>query len=88
MTAQDELALETHVPQPDPTNQARYLDGCTDAGFGQLPQYVDETYLAGYLATLKSLPTDDTGKIQHYSPRQHFAFGYVDNPDPGGCEEF
>jgi hypothetical protein len=88
MSPQDELALETRYRQQDEAAQALYLDGCTDAGFGQLPQYADETYLAGYMATIKNLPTDARGKIQHYSPRQHFAFGYVDSPDPCHCEEF
>lgn len=61
-----------------------YLDGATDAAFGQLPQYADPVYLEGYCNKLKELPKDpETGKIQHYSPRQHFAFGHID-----GSEQF
>jgi hypothetical protein len=61
----------------------RFLDGKTDAAFGQLPEYNDPTYLEGYIAGVKELPTDpDTRKLQHYSPHQSFAFGFVDTPDP------
>jgi hypothetical protein len=63
---------------------SRYLDGATDAAFGQLPQYADPVYLEGYCNKLKELPTDsETGKIQHYSPRLQFAFGFID-----GAEQF
>jgi hypothetical protein len=61
-----------------------YLDGATDAAFGRLPEYADPVYLEGYCNKLKELPRDpETGKIQHYTPRQHFAFGYMD-----GSEKF
>ncbi len=60
-----------------------YLDGATDAAFGRLPEYADPAYLEGYCNKLKQLPKDlATGKIQHYTPRQHFAYGFVDTPDP------
>ncbi len=61
----------------------RFLEGKTDAAFGRLPEYNDPTYLEGYLAGIKELPADSaTGKIQHYTSSQHFAFGFVDTPDP------
>ncbi len=61
-----------------------YLDGAADAAFGRLPEYADPVYLEGYCNKLKQLPKDpETGKIQHYSPRQQFAFGYID-----GAERF
>jgi hypothetical protein len=60
----------------------RFLDGCEDAAFGQLPRYPDDDYLAGYLSTIKGLPLHPDGTIAHYSPHQHFAFGYMDSPDP------
>lgn len=59
-----------------------YLQGANDAAFAQLPQYQDEVYLEGYLTKLKQLPKDEDGRIKHYSPAQHFAFGYVDTPNP------
>jgi hypothetical protein len=65
-----------------------YLEGCSDAGYGQLPRYADDVYLSGYIVTLKTLPTDDNGRIRHYSPRQHFAFGFMDTPDDCHCDEF
>lgn len=58
-----------------------YLDGSEDAAFGQIPQRNDEDYLAGYLAAVRRLPTNQEGKIQHYSPQQHFAYGWLDSPD-------
>ncbi len=58
--------------------EERYLDGATDAAFGRLPELSDEDYLAGYVAKLKELPKDPTGRIIHHSPRQSFAFGYMD----------
>ncbi|MBW4474747.1 MAG: hypothetical protein KME45_30865 [Stenomitos rutilans HA7619-LM2] len=88
MSPQDELALVNRDRQQDQAAQDLYLNGCTDADFGRLPQYADTAYLDGYVATLKSLPTDDAGRIRHYSHRQHFAYGYVDSPDPCHCEEF
>jgi ribosome modulation factor len=55
-----------------------YTDGENDAAFGRLPVYAHEAYLEGYVAQLKKRPKDDEGRIQHYSPRQHFAFGWMD----------
>jgi hypothetical protein len=61
-----------------------YFDGATDAAFGRLPEYADPVYLEGYCNKLKELPKDsETGRIQHCSPRQHFAFGHID-----GAEKF
>ncbi|GAB4378489.1 MAG: hypothetical protein Kow00121_30420 [Elainellaceae cyanobacterium] len=60
----------------------QYLDGAADAAFGQLPRFADEEYLAGYIATLKGLPTNPDGTIAHYTPRSQFALGEVDSPDP------
>jgi hypothetical protein len=64
-----------------------YLDGGNDAAFGELPQLTDEVYLAGYIAKLKELPKTPDGRIRHYSPHHHFAFGRLDNPDPCGCDD-
>lgn len=67
--------------QEDKADKARedlYLDGSTDAAFGRLPEFADETYLAGYIAKLKELPQDAAGRIRYDSPRKHFAFGYMD----------
>jgi hypothetical protein len=51
---------------------------------GRLPEYADPVYLEGYCNKLKELPKDsETGRIQHCSPRQHFAFGHID-----GAEKF
>lgn len=72
-----------------------YVEGKTDAAFGRMPEYNDPAYLEGYVAGIKELPTDPvTRKIQHSTPRQHFAMGFVDTPDPcfyqsqSGFEEF
>jgi hypothetical protein len=73
---------QEHIQQQDQAALERYADGSTDAGFGQLPQFADDDYLAGYIATIQRLPRDAEGRILHYSPRQHFAFGLVDSPDP------
>lgn len=78
---------QVRVEQADAAYQERYFDGCTDAASGQLPQYANEAYLAGYVAKLKELPTDPMGRLIHYSPRQHFAYGWVDSPNPCGCDE-
>ncbi|MDX2096428.1 MAG: hypothetical protein SFW36_01515 [Leptolyngbyaceae cyanobacterium bins.59] len=68
--------------------EALYLDGSSDAAFAQLPTRVDDDYLSGYIAKLKELPRNPDGTIQHYTPRQHFAYGYMDNPNPCSCDEF
>lgn len=59
-------------------DETYYTDGANDAAFGRLPVYAHEAYLEGYVAQLKKQPRDESGKIQHYSPRQHFAFGWMD----------
>ncbi|MDX2098879.1 MAG: hypothetical protein SFW36_13975 [Leptolyngbyaceae cyanobacterium bins.59] len=60
-----------------------FLEGKTDAAFGRMPEHNDPTYLEGYVAGIKELPTDaTTGKIQRSTPQQHFAMGFVDTPDP------
>jgi hypothetical protein len=79
---------QRQIGQQDRTALDRYADGATDAGFGQPPQFADDDYLAGYIATIKHLPRDAEGKILHSSPRQHFAFGLVDSPDPCCGEGF
>ncbi|WP_416667933.1 hypothetical protein [Egbenema bharatensis] len=84
---QQQLAQE-QIEQQDTAAFNRYLDGSEDAAFGQLPRYTDTAYLMGYVAKLKELPTNPDGTIQHYSPRQHFAYGMVDSPDPCDCGEF
>jgi hypothetical protein len=58
--------------------QTRFIDGENDAAFGRLPEYADAGYLEGYVGRLKQLPKDSEGRLVHYSPRQHFAFGYID----------
>jgi hypothetical protein len=65
-----------------------YSDGQADAGLGQLPRWTDEAYLAGYVSRLNQLPKNPDGTIQHYTPRQHFAFGFMDSPDDCTCDEF
>lgn len=66
----------------DQQRYERYSEGATDAAFGQLPQYSDPDYLAGYVAKIRELPTDpETKRIKHYTAHQHFAFGYCDG-DP------
>lgn len=82
----DQLNQE-RCEQQDRAALERYADGSTDAGFGQLPQFADPDYLAGYIATIQRLPRDAQGKIIHSSPHQHFAFGLIDSPDPC-CGEF
>jgi len=72
--------------QADAAREEFYLDGATDAAFGRLPEYAHEAYLAGYVAKLKELPTDTTGRLIHYAPQQHFAFGYIDTPD--SCTDY
>jgi len=63
--------------------------GATDAAFGTLPQYANDAYLAGYCTKLKELPRDESGKLSHYKPTQHFAFGYVDTPEQSrAADEF
>ncbi len=68
--------------------ESSYLDGSNDAAFGRLPEYTDDAYLEGYVAALKKLPRKADGRIHHYSPRQHFAFGYIDSPDPCYYDKF
>ena len=69
---QDEQVKEDHYT-------TFYLDGAADAAFGRLPEYADPAYLEGYCNKLKQLPQDpETGKLQHYTPRQHFAYGFMD----------
>jgi len=69
---------QERIKQQDQIAQQRRLDGAADAAFGRLPEWSDDDYLAGYVAKLKELPRNTDGKIQHYSPRQHFAFGHID----------
>ncbi len=65
-----------------------YQEGQNDAAFGRRPHWSDEAYLEGYMAKLKQLPKNPNGSIKHYSPRQHFAFGFMDSPDNCTCDEF
>lgn len=60
----------------------RYLDGENDAAFGQLPQYVDEIYLEGYINKLKKLPKDVEGRVEHRSFTQKFDLGNAETPNP------
>jgi hypothetical protein len=66
---------------PQDSAEARYASGLDDAAFGRRPEYADDAYLAGYVAQLKQLPTHENGRIRHYSPHQHFAFGFMDGSD-------
>jgi hypothetical protein len=68
----------------------RFLEGKTDAAFGRMPEYNDMTYLEGYVAGVKELPTDPkTQRIQHYSPCNQFALGYIDGAERFcACDEF
>lgn len=66
---------------PQDSAEVRYGDGANDAVFGRRPEYADEVYLAGYIGKLKQLPTHANGRIMHYSPRQHFAFGFMDSSE-------
>lgn len=81
----DQLHQERSEQQSTIANE-RYLDGSTDAGFGQLPQWADEDYLAGYIATVKRLPRDADGKILYRS--EAFRCGAYDSPDDCACGEF
>ncbi len=70
-----------------------FLEGKADGAFGKKAIYADPTYLEGYVAGLKELPSDEaTGEIQYGNPYKHFAFGFLDTPDPttynGGFDEF
>jgi hypothetical protein len=58
--------------------QTRFIDGENDAAFGRLPEYADAGYLEGYVAQLRKLPKDTDGRLIHYHPSQHFAFGRMD----------
>ncbi len=64
--------------QPNEPTHQHFLDGQNDAKYGRLPEYADAIYLDGYVTQLKQLPTAPNGRIRHYSPRQHFAFGLMD----------
>jgi hypothetical protein len=68
---------------PPDSAETRYADGAKDATYGRLPEYADDAYLAGYVAKLKQLPTQESGRIRHYSPCQHFAFGFMDGIGDG-----
>lgn len=50
--------------------------GATDAAFGDLPQYTNEAYLSGYVAQIKDLPRDKTGKVQHQPQQFYWTDGY------------
>jgi hypothetical protein len=68
---QEELARSSNY-------QTWYIDGENDARFGRMPEYAHDAYLEGYVAQLKQLPTNEQGRLIHYHPSQHFAFGYID----------
>jgi hypothetical protein len=74
--------FSNRTESPSQGTESLYTAGETDASFGRLPEFADAGYLEGYVAQLKKLPQDETGRIRHYTPRQHFAFGYVETPDP------
>jgi hypothetical protein len=65
-----------------------YHEGQDDASGGRLARWADEAYLSGYVAALKELPKNSDGTLKHYTPRQHFAFGFMDSPDDCTCDEF
>jgi hypothetical protein len=68
---QDELARLSNY-------QTWYIDGENDARFGRMPEYAHDAYLEGYVAQLKQLPINEQGRLIHYHPSQHFAFGWID----------
>lgn len=78
---------QERIEQSDAAYEERYLEGNTDAAFGRLPEFADEAYLSGYVAKLKELPKDPTGRLIHYSPRQQFAWGRMDTPNPCSCDD-
>jgi hypothetical protein len=65
-----------------------YSEGRDDASGGRLARWADEAYLSGYVAGLKELPKNPDGTLRHYTPRKHFAFGFMDSPDDCTCDEF
>jgi hypothetical protein len=65
-----------------------YLNGQTDASFGDLPRWTNQAYLAGYVAKLHELPRNEDGTIQYFNYGRNFAFGFVDSPDDCTCDEF
>jgi hypothetical protein len=65
-----------------------YDEGRDDASGGRLARWADEAYLSGYVAGLKELPKNPDGTLKHYTPRKHFAFGFMDSPDDCTCDEF
>lgn len=65
-----------------------YHEGREDASGGRLARWADEAYLSGYVAGLKELPKNPDGTLRHYTPRKHFAFGFMDSPDDCTCDEF
>ena len=78
MTALITSGLANECDRLDEPTHQHFIDGQNDAKYGRLPEYSDVVYLDGYVAQLKQLPTTPNGRIRHYSPRQHFAFGLMD----------
>lgn len=78
---------QRQLEQQDQAALERYAEGSTDAAFAQPPQFADEDYLRGYVATIQRLPRDGEGRILYTTPAQQFAFGWVDSPDEC-CGEF
>lgn len=81
-------ADQQRIEQSEAIRNERFLDGSSDAAFGQLPRFTEPDYLAGYTAKLKELPTNADGSIRYRAPGSGFAFGWVDSPDPTSYDEF
>lgn len=68
MTPVDELILEERDRTQGAAAYDLFLDGQTDAAFGNLPKYRDSIYLQGYCAGIRELPINADGTIRWYAP--------------------
>lgn len=73
---------EQRAAKADGAFQELYLDGLTDGAFGDRPQRNEEPYVLGYAEGLRRTRDKGEGEIRRSKPTDHFAFGYVDSPDP------
>ncbi|MEM0980740.1 MAG: hypothetical protein AAGH78_10750 [Cyanobacteria bacterium P01_H01_bin.58] len=82
MTPSESLAVDQERVEANEAAAYEWAQmGESDATLGRLPEYANDAYLAGYTAKLKQLPADGKGRIIHYQPEQHFAWGLMDTPE-------
>lgn len=79
-----ETASEVQVEFQDAEHDRMFLEGASDAAFGESPRSLESAYLDGYMSRLRALVEEKAVNLAKLQIRwvypQSFAFGYLDGP--------